>query len=771
MLRKIAVNNIGVLKAFQTPNAPHLEKLTGFYARNGRGKSTLSCILRAVANGSVQLLQGRRTFGTDVTAPQVNLIFDGNQHVGFANQRWTRSSSPIAVFDTSFIAENLFAGETVDLTHDRKLFGVILGSEGVKLAKQQEFFNASAKRTAARRKETETALVNDIPTDQTRMEFFASLPSADIETRISEARMTLNAIRQFSRLQALQPLRNVTISALPDGIEAILVQTLQGIETSARSKLAEHFKKFKLGSQGEGWVKFGLEHIHDENCPFCGKSGVDDEGLVTIYNQIFGETYKSHMNTIQNKAEEIDTAFGENTVLSLGQITSANAQTLMNLGEFVNLDGRSLPTLQNALTTLTQIQSTLKDLFRTKRESPLSCVDGAAILIDAQSKIAEINTIFTNYNQAVDEIKTMVVARQAQSSQPEAQVSLNLANLVKRKNRTDSGVQARIEALLRAERADERAKRMRTFVQQKLKAANAQGAQHYYQRVNHYLEQFDATFRVSEFSNSMTGNIGSVDYGLIIRGHQIDRGRGEASADTASFKNSLSTGDKSTLAFAFFLAGIDRLPDIANQTIVIDDPLSSHDSHRKTKTIEIIRSLCDRCAQVIVLSHDQYFLREVKRTCRESSNAFYQIESDGPDNWSKASPANLDELCRSSHARQIAKLEGFCNLRQGDANDIALTVRTVLETYYRATYPAYFGSSDNLGPIIEKIRQGGSNHPCWSHFQKIQNCNDATNDNHHGDDPTIGNRPTIDPDNLRSTVLDCLELINVRHPRGTSIAA
>lgn len=38
MLNKSIVRNVGLLRAFDTPNAPKLDKLTLFSGRNGRGK-------------------------------------------------------------------------------------------------------------------------------------------------------------------------------------------------------------------------------------------------------------------------------------------------------------------------------------------------------------------------------------------------------------------------------------------------------------------------------------------------------------------------------------------------------------------------------------------------------------------------------------------------------------------------------------------------------------------------------------------------------------
>jgi len=342
---------------------------------------------------------------------------------------------------------------------------------------------------------------------------------------------------------------------------------------------------------------------------------------------------------------------------------------------------------------------------------------------------------------------------------------------MKRKRRSDPGVQGRIDAMFRTKRQDERAKRVRTEVQKRLKQANNDAADHYYGRVNDYLGKFEASFRVSQFTNSMSGNAGAIDYGLIVRGHEVARGRGEMPDDVASFKNTLSTGDKTTLAFAFFLAGLDRLGDLDERVIVFDDPLSSHDSHRKTKTVDMLKGLCARAGQVIVLSHDEHFLRQVSRRCNSSKQASYKIIADGADNWSNIETADLDDLCRSNHALQIDKLKVFYEQREGDPAEIVGIVRRVLETHFRGAYSAYFKPDDNLGPIILAIRARGTGHPCWADLEALDACDVNTRDEHHGDDPTVAASLPVDADNLRVTVRECLELIKARLPQNETITA
>ena len=262
----------------------------------------------------------------------------------------------------------------------------------------------------------------------------------------------------------------------------------------------------------------------------------------------------------------------------------------------------------------------------------------------------------------------------------------------------------------------------------------------------------------------MQGNAGQSDYGLLIKGETIARGRGRQADAIPTFRNTLSAGDKTTLAFAFFLTKLDQDSALAGKTIVIDDPLSSHDSHRRRETVNAVKDLCTRCAQVVVLSHDEFLLREVQQRCSGVPATALQIDYDGADEWSVAKGIDIDKLCRAGHAKLVEEIADFVDNRKGDADEIVLKIRQVLETHYRRSYSGYFDHDLNLGKIVKAIAAAGSAHPCHRDFARIDNCNDATCDKHHGDDAVVVVKRGVDPDELRVIARDALELIGARQP-------
>lgn len=751
-----------MLRAFDTPNAPKLEQLTLFYGRNGRGKSTLTTVLRAARDGESTSVLARQSLGNGGAAPKVALTSTAGNIV-FENGKWNTKSAPIEVFDTAFITDNVYAGEVIDLAHDRGLFSVIIGTDGVALAKHLERFNTIAKDCAGALKSAEAALADDVPTDINREEFLGLSSSAQYNERLDAAERALKAVQNADKIALLKPLEVVAAAGLPTNLASVLASTVEDIDASARRRLLDHFKRFALDKKGEAWITYGVEHVHDDACPFCGRAEVDSQGMVTLYGQIFGETYKAHLATITKAATDLEDALGEDARTQLATKIATNAEAASKWADYVSL-GQELPDITEVGAHIAEAHKNAKALLERKRSSPLNVIADAEELSAAAKALADAGEVLRRYNEAVVSINATTGKAVGTTPVSEAAAMLVRDNVKKRIARHDPGVQKRVDAYYRAKRRDQRAKDTRTKIQARLKQANKDSAQHYHQKVNHYLGRFGASFTISEITNSMQGNAGQADYGLLIKGEKIARGRGRQVDANPTFRNTLSAGDKTTLALAFFLAKLDQDASLGCKTLVIDDPLSSHDSHRRRETVNAIKDLCSRCLQVIVLSHDEFLLRDVQQRCVGVRCAAFQIEFSGGDEWSAASAVDLDQLCRAQHAKLVDEIAAFVDDRAGNPDHVVHNVRRVLETHYRRSYSAYFARDRNLGQIVKDIALAGPTHPCHRDLVRIDNCNDFTCDHHHGDDANVVVKQGVDPDGLRTVARDALELVGARKP-------
>jgi wobble nucleotide-excising tRNase len=212
-----------------------------------------------------------------------------------------------------------------------------------------------------------------------------------------------------------------------------------------------------------------------------------------------------------------------------------------------------------------------------------------------------------------------------------------------------------------------------------------------------------------------------------------------------------------TLGLAIFLAQLDRenLPD---HIVVFDDPFSSQDAFRRRQTIYEILRVARRAAQVIVLSHDAGFLKQLWEKCAPESRCAIQI-STGPLG-SKIGLFDLDAACRGRAAAELDDLMTFRATGAGNLREIIKKLRVVLETHFRLSYPNAFLADDNLGEMLGKIRAGGADHPAAQHYDNLERINDYTAEYHHGEDPGDRAEPPLDYQELQGFVGLTLRIVN-----------
>lgn len=112
---------------------PELKRLNLIFAENGRGKTTLCAVLRSLETGRHEHITERKTISSTPIQQHVTLRLDGGE-ARFAKNAWTTKVPEIAIFDGTFVAQNVHAGEYVTRDHRTNLLQVIVGDVGVRLA-------------------------------------------------------------------------------------------------------------------------------------------------------------------------------------------------------------------------------------------------------------------------------------------------------------------------------------------------------------------------------------------------------------------------------------------------------------------------------------------------------------------------------------------------------------------------------------------------------------------------------------------------------------
>ncbi len=109
----VSIKNVGRFFDSAAAGDVAFRRYNLIFAENGRGKTTLCAILRSLQSGEPAYIIGRHTLGSP-DPPQVRLLLDGNRPATFEDGAWDTTLPQLAIFDNTFITENVHAGETVD---------------------------------------------------------------------------------------------------------------------------------------------------------------------------------------------------------------------------------------------------------------------------------------------------------------------------------------------------------------------------------------------------------------------------------------------------------------------------------------------------------------------------------------------------------------------------------------------------------------------------------------------------------------------------------
>ena len=284
-------------------------KETIVFGFNAQGKSTLTAILRSLKHGNNDILIGRKTFGA-TAGISIEIDFedgDDNDRYVFQNGAWNKANPDILIFDSKFIADNVFEGEKVTFDQQKNLNTVLIGKTGQDLHSEivalheqsEEFANQKAEKT---REFTRHFRNFDF-------EKFRALPEdAAIDKKIKLKETEIQFEREKEDIK--KAIRNhiQSLSSYHFSIRETLKKTLdvkqEEIEAHINSQFATHKNAWNFLSEGLDLLKAKPSDGTPRTCVFCGQElGAHAESLVSHYSAYFKGGYEELQNEM-NKAIE-----------------------------------------------------------------------------------------------------------------------------------------------------------------------------------------------------------------------------------------------------------------------------------------------------------------------------------------------------------------------------------------------------------------------------------------------------------------------------------
>jgi len=757
MLQKIiSLKNIGRFRDCTAAGDVTLRRFTLFFSENGRGKTTLCAILRSLFTNTPALIIGRTTLGS-VGAPEAHLLFTGNSAVSFRNGAWSTAYPHIAVFDGTYISENVFAGDFVDTDHRRNLYRVIIGARGVAFATRITEIDALVRSKNEEIRTGRAGLQRHMPPGMTAEQFVALPADAAVGEKFVLKERELQAAQQAAQLQQRPGLENITLPLFDPRFAQLLAKTLPDISADAERRVTAHIAAHRMEGRGEPWLTQGLGYAAD-SCPFCGQA-LDGIALIQAYRDYFNREYLALREEVTRHRGDVDDAFGDRMAGLVEQTLLRNNNAVEFWQAYCQIVAPVLAEAGRTADIAGALRRAAQSLLDRKAAAPLEAVPPDEAYTQALANLDALRASIAAYNNAVAAANALISAKKREARAADAAtIQRALATLKAQKARHTPDVQALCDADAARQREKNALEEEKNRTREQLDAHTVAVIARYGDSINRYLERINAGFRITPPTHNYRGGSPSTSYQIVINQRAVDLGDATTPLDRPSFRNTLSAGDRSTLALAFFFAELEQDADRARKTIVFDDPFTSLDAFRRNQTVHQVYKCADGCLQVVVLSHDPGFLKLLWDRIPPADRKTLQLARVGEENTTVAE-WDIEKAVQARFRADIDTLQRYFSSTEGEPRDIIQKIRPVLEGYCYNLYPTQFPEGDALGEIIGKIRAVGAGHPLREILDELDELNLYTRRYHHGENPNNAAVEPVNAGELQGYVRQTLRLV------------
>jgi len=226
----ISIKNVGAFRNSSASGEVQFKKYNLIFGENGRGKTTLCAILRSLQSGNTAYISGRRTFGS-TNEPEVQILISDNHR--FVSGSWNMGFADLVVFDDMYVTENVFSGHVVGTEHRRNLYLLIVGKEGVDLARRIEELDGETRAKSTEIREAKSSVDRHLPKGMTTEAFLGLEEDAEIDETIAAKERDLEAVKKADQIRSQPLLEALSVPQFPEDFEALLMKTLAGVAKDA----------------------------------------------------------------------------------------------------------------------------------------------------------------------------------------------------------------------------------------------------------------------------------------------------------------------------------------------------------------------------------------------------------------------------------------------------------------------------------------------------------------------------------------------------------
>lgn len=735
MLKRIqALRNIGRFKNCKS-GCLEFGRLTILYGRNTYGKSTLGDVFASIQKNDSALVTGRMTIPHDGHPQHISLSLlppNSTKEVPltFDNGAWTGglpAGLGIKTFDDGFIHRNVFVARQFNRDTKENFSAFVLGEQGVQQAKAVADKKQARQKASRDRNQLEKAAFKDTGSLQS---FLKLSPIGTLEESDAKLHSLLNdhaAVRkQQEQIQAIQARDEGTIVTwslgFSDGLKALnqtLGLGLEGAHKEAKAKVAQHINAaFQQAHGAEQWIRQGVRQNKGELCQFCGQELTKDaHKLLDLYRQAFDDAFDKHDIAVK---QQLTTALAQATSLPVSDVRVALAKNTTAFTGYQEL--QSNQTYTSAVSKVAEFASRIETtLFAIANELPDALDRLRAASTRKQEaphaalepiKEASVSSLESQLQQHVSDYNYWIGICNS-----EIAAFKKGANAAALKQRLE-----KIEADGKAERRNNDRIRLASQCNDYV-ALNAQivslGKDIVALEKNLQTDQSDYLKKFFESLNGSFKRFGSHDFMLELgetkQGHTPIyflkvKYKGQAINESA-LSQVFSESDRRALALAVFWTQLKSLtePVLAEQIVVLDDPLTSFDDHRVTAVHSEIAATAEKVRQIVVLSHYRHDIEMFFETFRDHPDVRLLALAAGGANGTGIESGDPREFLltkhQKAHERMTAFGDGHTNAHS--SGDLRVFFEAELDSRFAAQIAQHKLAALQLGEKIEQLFEHG----------------------------------------------------------------
>lgn len=737
----IKLESIGRFTALSSVGDTQFRRLNLVYGPNGSGKTTLASVLRSLKTQDALLIQERALLGR-TKEPFVELLLDSGRAV-FKGTTWSTTASSLEIFDSTFVSENVYIGEQVAPENRKGLYQVVIGAPAVALANELDELDVEGRALSKEVANKESAITTHIQPPLTLEEFLLLTPQTNLDEEIAKTTSRLDASRKAQQIQDRPELVAAELPPVPSRVLGMISQGVQIVGGEVESKVREHLTTH-TGLGGEQWLGQGLDFLRDgHECPFCAQDTSNSQ-VVTRFREFFSAAYRQRANDLKEALKELSTELGEDAHRRLIVRTQENDAAIAAWSDLLDLKHAQYSTVE-----LEEPLRGLAEALRANLEAALANpAAGDTNLPDyqqhltaytaARERVLSINLGIQRANETIRTFKTDA----ALANRPELENQLAL--LRNSKARQETPVSHLCEELLAARKKKRELDKTKKEKREALDSVAQIALTQYEEAINILLEKFGANFGLTGTRPTFQGGKASSTYQISINNEKVELAPG--SQARPSFRTTLSTGDKSTLALALFIASLARNTTLPQKTVIFDDPITSLDVFRSSATEHEITELASKAEQVVVFSHDPFFLKRLLEQNYKTPALIAQIERNAQGQSALLKEFDIEAYCADGARHDYFILRTFVEGGTSEPSQlraVGRALRPYLESQLRYRFPDQFPPGTWLGSFIDKVRDA-TTQPLLSmkaRLSELEALNEYSKKLHHSEDPTKNSVP------------------------------